>query len=140
MSNRSAVTHRPAIDVGNTRIKLGLFACPTSRSRGELPTCVERISLQAHESIPWELLGRWQSSEHELHPAVIAGSIFTFSLSLGDYITVQIVGGKNQMLGNVVYQNFSLNLPFAAAVSMIPIAIMVVYLSGIRRTGALENL
>ena len=75
-----------------------------------------------------------------LKPAVVAGSVFTFSLSLGDYITVQIVGGKNQMLGNVVYQNFSLNLPFAAAVSMIPIAIMVVYLSGIRRTGALENL
>jgi putative spermidine/putrescine transport system permease protein len=75
-----------------------------------------------------------------LKPAVVAGSVFTFSLSLGDYITVQIVGGKNQMLGNVVYQNFSLNLPFAAAVSMIPIAIMVTYLSGIRRTGALENL
>ncbi len=73
-------------------------------------------------------------------PAVIAGSVFTFSLSLGDYITVQIVGGKNQMLGNVVYQNFSLNLPFAAAVASIPVVIMVVYLAMIRRTGALENL
>jgi putative spermidine/putrescine transport system permease protein len=75
-----------------------------------------------------------------IKPAVIAGSIFTFSLSLGDYITVQIVGGKNQMLGNVVYQNFSLNLPFAAAVGVIPVAIMVVYLAAVRRTGALENL
>lgn len=75
-----------------------------------------------------------------LKPAVIAGSIFTFSLSLGDYITVQIVGGKNQMLGNVVYQNFSLNLPFAAAVGVIPVAIMMVYLAAVRRTGALENL
>ena len=75
-----------------------------------------------------------------LKPAVIAGSIFTFSLSLGDYITVQIVGGKNQMLGNIVYQNFSLNLPFAAAVSVIPVAIMMVYLAAVRRTGALENL
>ena len=73
-------------------------------------------------------------------PAVIAGSVFTFSLSLGDYITIQIVGGKNQMLGNVVYQNFSLNLPFAAAVASIPVVIMVVYLAMIRRTGALENL
>lgn len=75
-----------------------------------------------------------------LKPAVIAGSVFTFSLSLGDYITVQIVGGKNQMLGNVVYQNFSLNLPFAAAVGVIPVVIMVVYLSLVRRSGALENL
>ena len=74
-----------------------------------------------------------------LKPAVIAGSVFTFSLSLGDYITVQIVGGKNQMLGNIVYQNFSLNLPFAAAVSVIPVAIMMVYLAAVRRTGALEN-
>jgi type III pantothenate kinase len=63
-----------AIDVGNTHIKLGLFACPASRPCGELPTCVKRISLQPHESIPWELLGRWQSSDHESQPAVIAGS------------------------------------------------------------------
>ena len=75
-----------------------------------------------------------------LKPAVIAGSVFTFSLSLGDYITIQIVGGKNQMLGNVVYQNFSLNLPFAAAVGTIPIAIMALYLAAVKRTGALENL
>ena len=75
-----------------------------------------------------------------LKPAVIAGSIFTFSLSLGDYITVQIVGGKSQMLGNVVYQNFGLNLPFAAAVATIPVFIMVGYLAMVRRSGALENL
>ena len=73
-------------------------------------------------------------------PAIIAGSIFTFSLSMGDYITVQILGGTFQMLGNVVYQNFSLNLPFAAAVALIPVIIMMVYLSSIRKTGALDNL
>jgi len=73
-------------------------------------------------------------------PAIVAGSVFTFSLSMGDYITVQILGGTFQMLGNVVYQNFSLNLPFAAAVALIPVIIMMVYLAGIRRTGALENL
>lgn len=73
-------------------------------------------------------------------PAVIAGSIFTFSLSMGDYITVQILGGTFQMLGNVVYQNFSLNLPFAAAVALIPVIIMFVYLGSVRRTGALDNL
>jgi putative spermidine/putrescine transport system permease protein len=75
-----------------------------------------------------------------IYPSVIAGSIFTFSLSLGDYITVQIVGGKTQMLGNIVYQNYTSNLPFAAAVAVIPVAIMVVYLMLVRRTGALENL
>jgi len=73
-------------------------------------------------------------------PAIIAGSIFTFSLSMGDYITVQILGGTFQMLGNVVYQNFSLNLPFAAAVALIPVIIMMLYLSSIRKTGALDNL
>ncbi|MCO6005031.1 ABC transporter permease [Actinoallomurus purpureus] len=75
-------------------------------------------------------------------PAVIAGSIFTFSLSLGDYITVKIVGGKSQLIGNVVYDNVGAanNLPFAAAVATIPVAVMVIYLVAVRRTGALDNL
>ncbi|GAA2076285.1 ABC transporter permease [Actinomadura alba] len=75
-------------------------------------------------------------------PAVVAGSIFTFSLSLGDYIAVKIVGGKSQMIGNVVYDNIGVanNLPFAAAVATLPVAVMVVYLVAVRRTGALENL
>ncbi len=75
-----------------------------------------------------------------IYPSVIAGSIFTFSLSLGDYITVQIVGGRTQMLGNIVYQNYTSNLPFAAAVAVIPVVIMLAYLALVRRTGALENL
>ena len=75
-----------------------------------------------------------------VYPGIIAGSMFTFSLSLGDYITTQIIGGQLQMLGNVVYQNFSLNLPFAAAFSTIPIAIMGIYLWMVKRTGALQNL
>jgi putative spermidine/putrescine transport system permease protein len=75
-------------------------------------------------------------------PAVVAGSIFTFSLSLGDYIAVQIVGGANQLLGNVVYDNVGAanNLPFAAAVATIPVVVMLLYLWGVRRTGALDNL
>jgi putative spermidine/putrescine transport system permease protein len=75
-------------------------------------------------------------------PAVVAGSIFTFSLSLGDYIAVKIVGGTNQLLGNVVYDNVGAanNLPFAAAVATIPVVVMLVYLALVRRTGALENL
>jgi putative spermidine/putrescine transport system permease protein len=75
-------------------------------------------------------------------PALVAGSIFTFSLSLGDYIAVKIVGGANQLLGNVVYDNVGAanNLPFAAAVATIPVVVMLVYLAAVRRTGALENL
>ncbi len=75
-------------------------------------------------------------------PAVVAGSIFTFSLTLGDYIAVRIVGGARQLLGNVVYDNVGAanNLPFAAAVALVPVAIMLIYLAAVRRTGALENL
>jgi putative spermidine/putrescine transport system permease protein len=77
-----------------------------------------------------------------LTPAIIAGSIFSFSLTLGDYITVNIVGGANQMLGNLVYTNVGAanNLPLAAAIALIPIVIMIGYLTAVRRTGALENL
>jgi putative spermidine/putrescine transport system permease protein len=75
-----------------------------------------------------------------VYPSIVAGSVFTFSLSLGDYITVQIVGGRTQMLGNIVYQNYTSSLPFAAAIALIPVVIMVVYLLLVRRTGALDNL
>lgn len=75
-------------------------------------------------------------------PAVIAGTIFSFSLTMGDYITVNIVGGANQMLGNLVYTNVGAanNLPLAAAIALIPIVIMLGYLAAVRRTGALDNL
>jgi putative spermidine/putrescine transport system permease protein len=75
-------------------------------------------------------------------PALVAGSIFTFSLTLGDYIAVKIVGGPTQMIGNVVYENVGTanNLPFAAAYAFVPIVVMLVYLWAVRRTGALENL
>jgi putative spermidine/putrescine transport system permease protein len=75
-------------------------------------------------------------------PTIVAGSIFTFSLSMGDYIAVKIVGGTNQLLGNVVYDNQGAanNLPFAAAVATVPIVVMLAYLAAVRRTGALESL
>lgn len=77
-----------------------------------------------------------------LVPSIIAGTIFTFSLSLGDYITAQIVGGTTQMLGTVVYANVGAanNLPFAAAVSLVPIVIIMLYLFIVRRSGALNSL
>jgi putative spermidine/putrescine transport system permease protein len=75
-------------------------------------------------------------------PSVVAGSIFTFSLSLGDYIAVQIVGGKNQLLGNLIQTNVGAanDLPMAAAIAMVPVVVMVIYLLAVRRTGALDNL
>ena len=75
-------------------------------------------------------------------PAVVAGAIFTFSLSLGDYIAVQIVGGKSQLIGNLIQGNAGAanNLPLAAALATVPIVIMVVFLLAARRTGALDNL
>jgi putative spermidine/putrescine transport system permease protein len=77
-----------------------------------------------------------------LAPAIIAGSIFTFSLSLGDYIMVKIVGGTTQMFANIVYDNIGVagNLPFAAAAATFPILVVVGYLWAVRKTGALENL
>ncbi|MFJ6568518.1 ABC transporter permease [Streptomyces sp. NPDC091292] len=73
-------------------------------------------------------------------PSVAAGSVFTFSLSLGDYIAVQIVGGKTQLIGNLIYANITLDLPLAAALGTVPVVIIVLYLLAVRRTGALSNL
>ncbi|HEV7849744.1 MAG TPA: ABC transporter permease [Mycobacterium sp.] len=74
-------------------------------------------------------------------PAIAAGSIFTFSLTLGDYIAVGIVGGKTQLLANLIYGQLvtANNQPFAAALSLIPLAAIILYLFAMRRTGALEN-
>jgi putative spermidine/putrescine transport system permease protein len=72
-------------------------------------------------------------------PGIAAGSIFTFSLSLGDYIAVKIVGGSSQLIGNVIYDKLSTNQPLAGALSLIPLVAVVLYLLAMRRTGALEN-
>ncbi|MFC9618994.1 ABC transporter permease [Streptomyces sp. NPDC056930] len=73
-------------------------------------------------------------------PSIAAGSVFTFSLSLGDYIAVQIVGGKTQLIGNLIYSNITLDLPLAAALGTVPVVIIVLYLLAVRRTGALSSL
>jgi putative spermidine/putrescine transport system permease protein len=74
-------------------------------------------------------------------PAIVAGSIFTFALSFGDYIAVGIVGGKTQLLANLIYGQLvtANNQPLAAALSVIPLVAVVLYLLAVRRTGALEN-
>ena len=74
-------------------------------------------------------------------PAVVAGSIFTFSLTLGDYIAPQLVS-STQFIGNVVYANVGIanNLPLAAAFATVPVVVMLVYLLVARRLGAFEAL
>jgi len=86
-------------------------------------------------------------------PGVVAGSIFTFSLTLGDYITPVLIGGAGNQgakdflggslfIGNVIYTNVGIanNVPFAAALATIPVLIMAVYLMLAKRLGAFEAL
>ena len=75
-------------------------------------------------------------------PGVIAGSIFTFSLTLGDYIIPQIVGNSTFFLGQAVYtlQGTAGNIPLAAAFTVVPIVIMLVYLGIAKRMGAFDAL
>jgi putative spermidine/putrescine transport system permease protein len=74
-------------------------------------------------------------------PGIVAGSIFSFSLTLGDYIAPELVG-KTQFIGNVIYDNVGVagNRPLAAAFALVPIAIMAVYLAIAKRLGAFEAL
>jgi putative spermidine/putrescine transport system permease protein len=76
-----------------------------------------------------------------IFPAVVAGSIFTFSLTLGDYITPSLVSSK-QFIGNVVYANVGVanNLPLAAAFATVPVVVMIIYLLLARRAGAFEHM
>lgn len=75
-----------------------------------------------------------------LVPSIVAGSIFTFSLSLGDFYVNRIFGGTTQFIGNNIYSNFGVNLPLAAAYATVPVLIMAAYLLLARATGALEEL
>jgi putative spermidine/putrescine transport system permease protein len=71
-------------------------------------------------------------------PAVVAGSIFTFSLTLGDYITPRLVS-NDQFIGNVISSSITNNLPFAAALALVPIVVMIAYLGVARKLGAFEH-
>lgn len=76
-------------------------------------------------------------------PGIAAGSIFTFSLTLGDYIAPSLVGGPNsQLIGYTIFSNVGVanNIPFAAAFATVPLAIMAIYLTIMKRLGAFENL
>ena len=83
----------------------------------------------------------WKITFPLILPGIAAGSIFAFSLTLGDYITPEIVG-NTQFIGNVIYDNVGVagNIPLAAAFALVPIVIMAVYLLGAKRLGAFDAL
>jgi putative spermidine/putrescine transport system permease protein len=72
-------------------------------------------------------------------PAVVAGSIFTFALTLGDYITPRLVS-NSQFIGNVIFNNITNNLPLASALALVPIVVMIAYLMVARKLGAFEHI
>jgi putative spermidine/putrescine transport system permease protein len=76
-------------------------------------------------------------------PGIAAGSIFTFSLTLGDYVLPDLVGGDNyDFIGNVIFrsQGVAQQLPFAAAFACVPVVIIIIYLALMKRLGAFEAL
>jgi putative spermidine/putrescine transport system permease protein len=75
-------------------------------------------------------------------PGVIAGSIFVFSLSMGDYITPEFMGNGSSFIGNIIAVQYSAggDPPYGAALSVLPLVVLMVYLTIARRFGALEAL
>jgi len=108
---------------------------------------LERIPASQIEASQ-DLGGRtWRTTRMVLFPlalpGIVAGSIFTFSLTLGDYITPLLVGGTSaNFIGNIIYTNVGIanNVPFAAAMALFPIAIMAIYLLAARALGAFEEI
>ena len=122
---------------------------------------IARLSINKARSFSWPPQGFtlewWRAASHATGPrealfrslqtallasaiALVLGTLASFALTLGDFYMTQIVGGTTQFIGNVVYREFSANLPFAAAYATLPIVIMLVYLAGARSSGALEEL
>ena len=108
---------------------------------------LERIPASQIEASQ-DLGGRtWRTTRMVLFPlalpGIVAGSIFTFSLTLGDYITPLLVGCTSaNFIGNIIYSNIGIanNVPFAAAMALFPIAIMAIYLFAARALGAFEEI
>src|SRR5213080_1970369 len=108
---------------------------------------LERVPESLMEASADQGARRWQTLRDVVlplaAPGVVAGSIFTFSLTLGDYITPILVGGAgSSFIGNVVYSNVGIanNVPFAAALATIPVVVMALYLLAAKRLGAFEAL
>jgi putative spermidine/putrescine transport system permease protein len=81
----------------------------------------------------------WKVTVPLVFPALVAGSIFTFSLTLGDYILPSLIADQ-QFIGTLIYGDRGTNLPVAAAYAMVPVAVMTAYLVVAKRLGAFESL
>ena len=81
----------------------------------------------------------WKVTLPLVFPALVAGSIFTFSLTLGDYILPSLIADQ-QFIGTLIYGDRGTNLPVAAAYAMVPVAVMTAYLLVAKRLGAFESL
>ena len=111
-----------------------------------LQASLERVPVNLLEASDDLGASRRQTLRHVILPlalpGMIAGSIFTFSLTLGDYIIPQIVGSSRNFIGQAVYahQGTAGNIPLAAAFAVVPIVIMGVYLWMAKRKGAFDAL
>lgn len=111
-----------------------------------LQAALERVPTSLLEASSDLGASTWQTFRHVLLPlalpGLIAGSIFTFSLTLGDYIIPQIIGSSRLFIGQAVYmqQGTAGNIPLAAAFSVVPIVIMGIYLWLAKRAGAFNAL
>ena len=141
--------HLPPANIGYTNVAMWIVFSYIWLPFMIIPTyaALERVPESLLEAAADLGAPRWRAIRDVVLPlaipGVIAGSIFTFSLTLGDYITPILIGGAGStFIGNVVYSNVGIanNLPFAAALAMIPVAIMAVYLLGAKRLGAFEAL
>ncbi|MFI5281985.1 MAG: ABC transporter permease [Candidatus Dormibacterales bacterium] len=139
----------PAANLGYTNVAMWLVFSYIWLPFMIIPTyaALERVPDSLLEAAADLGARRWRATRDIVLPLVVpgiaAGSIFTFSLTLGDYITPILIGGANsQFIGNVVYGNIGIanNVPFAAALSMVPVAIMAIYLLIAKRLGAFEAL
>lgn len=144
-----ALVRLPQPDIGYTNIAMWIvfsyiwlpfMIVPTYAAMERIPGSLIEASMDlgAH---PWRTLK--DVVLPMALPGVAAGSIFTFSLTLGDYVTPLLVGGAgSQFIGNVVYSNVGIanNIPFAAALATIPVVIMGLYLLGAKKLGAFDAL
>ena len=141
--------HLPPANIGYTNVAMWIVFSYIWLPFMIIPTyaAIERVPETLLEAAADLGARRWRAVRDVVLPlalpGVAAGSIFTLSLTLGDYITPILVGGAgSSFIGNVVYSNVGIanNIPFAAALATIPVAIMAVYLLGARRLGAFEAL
>jgi putative spermidine/putrescine transport system permease protein len=139
----------PPANIGYTNVAMWIVFCYIWLPFMIIPTyaALERVPESLLEAAADLGARRWRAVLDVVLPlalpGVVAGSIFTFSLTLGDYITPLLVGGAgSSFIGNVIYSNVGIanNLPFAAALATIPVVIMAVYLLAARRLGAFEAL